>query len=97
MINQYYLYLGQPNLVDVDLRLMSIVALIHTSVMALESKGPKRELISQLHKLLNVHLERFGVEDEGLNLLSVMAVSFSTDFKSRDQYWDKILQGLNQI
>lgn len=57
------MYLGQPHLVDVDMRLMSIVALIHTSVMALENKVTKRELISQLHKLLNVHLERFGVED----------------------------------
>lgn len=79
------------------MRLMSIVALIHTSVMALENKVPKRELITQLHKLLNVHLDRFGVEDEGLNLLSVMAISFSTDFQNREQYWDKILKGLSQI
>lgn len=26
-----------------------------------------------------------------------MAISFSTDFQNRDQYWDKILQGLSQI
>lgn len=97
LIGQYYLYLGQPNLIDVDLRLMSIVALIHTSVMALENSIPKYELVAQLHKLLNVHLERFGVEEEGLNLLSVMAISLSRDFQNRDQYWDKISQGLNQI
>ena len=62
------------------MRLGSVIALIHTCVLALENSIPEEGIIQNLCKLIDVHFHIFGVEEEGLNMISSMAIAFNKAF-----------------
>jgi hypothetical protein len=45
--------------------------------------------------LIDVHISLFGVEEEGLNMISSMAIAFNRAFEVKSHgYWKQIVNGL---
>jgi hypothetical protein len=82
-IQQYNTYLQQPNLRDQEIRLISIITLIHTCIMALEKSGADVSLMHSVNNLLNAHIKKFGVEEEGLSVISSIAMTFKHNFVAK--------------
>lgn len=78
-MSKYYFYYDK-NVADQEIRLISAASVIHTCILALENTIPKDGLINNLCTLIDKHLQKFGIEEEGLNLISGMAVAFNKAF-----------------
>jgi hypothetical protein len=95
LMKKYYSFYNEPHLSDRKIRLTSIISIIHTCVLALENTVPKEGLVSNLCKLIDVPIAVFGVEEEGLNMISSMAIAFNRAFETKSHdYWKYIQNGL---
>lgn len=98
LMGKYYYFYDQQNIPDQVIRLGAVMGVLHTAVLALENTIPKMEVMNSLCKLIDMHVAKLGIEEEGLNLISSMAIAFNMAFKDKAAlYWDKLLQGLNLI
>lgn len=48
---------------DQDIKINAILAVLHTTVLALEGVVPREGLVSSLIKLINDHIGKVGVEE----------------------------------
>lgn len=98
LMNKYYFFYDRPNVTDQRIRLSCVASIIHTSILALENMIPQEGLINNLCSLIDKHIAIFGVEEEGLNLISSMAISFNKAFEYRAEfYWNYLDSGLNMV
>jgi hypothetical protein len=75
------------------------MSLIHTGLLA-QSKSaiPKPELKDLIFGLIDSHIRNFGIETEGINMISAAAACYKKDFRARiEEYWDKVLYGLEMV
>lgn len=93
-----YEYFFHKNVPDLEIILQSILAVMHTSVLALESTVPRNDIMNKTCHVIENHIKRFGVEEEGLNLISGMVVAFNQNFeKIALKYWPHVMHGLESI
>ena len=54
--------------------------------------------MDKLCMVIDSNIRRFGVEEEGINLISSMVVSFNNNFsRAADRYWPHVMHGLENI
>lgn len=96
LVNKYYFYYEKTK--DREVRLTFVSSVIHTCILALENMIPQEGLINNLCALIDKHLALFGIEEEGLNMISSMAITFNKAFEPRtEKYWGYLEAGLEQI
>lgn len=71
----------QKNITDLEIILQSILSIMNTSILALENTVPKHDLMNRIISVIDNHIRRFGIEDEGINMISCMVVVFSKNFQ----------------
>lgn len=98
LIPKYHHY-ASINIRDQSIVLDHIVSVIHTCLLAFSKSAlPKTEHKEQIYQLIDKHISLYGVESEGINLISVAATCYKKDFRVRiDYYWGKIMKGLEHI
>lgn len=97
LMNKYYFYY-EREVSDQKVRLCSVTALLHTCILAMESTIPQEGLINNLCVLIDKHIQMFGIEEEALNMISAMAITFNNAFLSKtEKYWTYIESSLEQI
>ena len=51
-----------------------------------------------IFQLINEHIKAYGIEAEGINLISAASSCFKRDFRNRvEEYWERIIECLNQV
>lgn len=60
LINKYYFFYSR-DVVDQKVRLCSVLSLVHTCVLALESTIPQDSLVNNLCNLIDKHIQMFGI------------------------------------
>ncbi len=97
LMGKYY-NLSNRKSSDQEIKINAILAILHTTVLALEGVVPREGLTSSLCKLINDHISKVGVEEEGLNMISGMAVTFGMAFQDQaENYWNILFQGLDML
>lgn len=97
LINKYQ-YFFQRNVPDLEIILQSILSIMNTSVLAMENTVPKIELMNKIISVIDNHIRRFGIEDEGINMISCLVVVFNKSFQRyAEKYWPHVLHGLEAL
>lgn len=94
---QQYKHYASINIRDKAIVLEHIVTVIHTCLLAFtKTVVPNAEHREEIFRLIDDHINFFGVETEGINLISAAANCYKKYFKQHiDKYWDKIMHGLS--
>lgn len=99
LINKYEELYSQ-NHPDIEIMLQHVISVMHTSILALESTVPKMDLLQKICGVIDSQIRRFGIEEEGINLIGAMCISFNRNFEhSAERYWPHVmhaLEGVNQ-
>lgn len=86
------------NHLDREMMIESILAIMHTAILALEGSMINQGLQEQIFHLISFHMSKFGIEAEGLNIISSIAIVYSTSLRNNiDEYWNYILHGTESI
>lgn len=98
LIMQYKHYIA-INIRDKHIVLEHIVTVLHTCLLALsKSIIPNVQHMKHIFDLIDTHLQTFGIENEGLNMISAANSCFKSEVKhTLNKYWDTILAGLSLI
>ena len=78
-MRKYYYYYDR-SVSDQRVRLCSLASILHTSILALENMIPQNGLVNDLCVLIDKHIQMFGIEEEALNIISSMAITFNKAF-----------------
>lgn len=98
LLSKYYEFYNNTNLSDQKVRLASVISLLHTCVLAFENCIPRDGFVSDLCKLVDNHITAFGVEEEGLNMISSMAIALNKGFEQYSKkYLNHAMAGLQLI
>jgi hypothetical protein len=63
--------------------------------LAHKDSVPSLQIMDKVCGLINFHLKKYGVEQEGLSLLGATCTTFNKAFENRsEQYWSYIAHGL---
>lgn len=86
-------------IVDLEIVHTQLIAIIHTCVLALTKYSVDNDLRRKVIDLIDAHIRIYGVDSEGINLISAAAISFKSDFFKDhfEKYWRVINDGLMQI
>lgn len=84
---------------DKQLILEEILSLIHTCLLALsKSVITKPEFKDIIFGIIDQHILSYGVEAEGINMISAVSSCYKKDFRYKmDEYWDKAMTGLDMV
>jgi hypothetical protein len=97
-LTKKYFSIVEINHVDKEMMLESILAVLHTAILTLEGTVPNMDTLNTITNLLGYHVQRFGVEAEGLNIMSAVAIVYGHLVESKvDEYWNYIIHGLSFI
>jgi hypothetical protein len=98
LISQYH-YFFKLHIGDKTIVLEQLISLIHTCLLAIsKSSIPKPNLKEQVFDLIDQHIRAYGIESEGINMISAASGCFKRDFKDRlGNYWDHIMHALSQV
>lgn len=98
LISQYH-HFSRLHIADKNIVLEQLISLIHTCLLAIsKSSMPKPQLKDQVFDLIDQHIRVYGVEPEGINMISAASGCFKKDFKDRiGNYWDNIMHALGQV
>lgn len=86
-------------IVDLEIVHTQLIALIHTCVLALAKYSVDNGLRRKVIDLIDAHINIYGVEAEGINLISAAAICFKAEFFKDhfEKYWKVINDGLMQV
>lgn len=75
------------------------MAVIHTGVLSLSKYSVEDDLKRKIYNLIDLHISIYGVEQEGINMISAAAICFKKEFLQEqfDKYWNIVMQGLEMI
>lgn len=87
------------NMENTAFLLEQIICVLHTSILAHKNAVPNQELMAKLCTLIDYHVNKFGVEPEGLSMLGAMATTFDKSFETRaNKYWQTVVTvGLQKV
>lgn len=95
------LYISSANskINDREIVLAQIVTVIHTCLLSLAKFNMQIEIKHKLYELIDLHLSINGVEQEGIYMISGLAIAFKRDFilEQFDKYWGVVLRGLESV
>lgn len=100
LIALYASYASSPvKINDLEIVHTQLIAIIHTSVLALTKYSVDIDTRRKVIDLIDAHINIYGVEAEGINLISAAAISFKSEFFREyfERYWKVINDGLMQI
>ena len=83
---------------DKNIVLEEILSVIHTGLLALsKNPTPKMDIKDRIFHIIDDHFKCYGIETEGINMISGAAACFKKDFRNNiNNYWPKIMEGLEQ-
>jgi hypothetical protein len=87
---------AKANLADRGIVLGQIITVIHTCLLSLSKFSIQYDLKHRIYDLIDLHLRVNGIEQEGINMISALSISFKREFL-QDQlhkYWAVVMQGL---
>lgn len=98
LISQYMHY-SKIKMRDQEIILNQILAIIHTSVLAMAKFPVDIDQKRKIYDLLDQHVNMFGVEVEGIHLIGAIALCYKKEFlfDQFEKYWNIVLQGLEMI
>lgn len=67
-------------IIDLEIVHIQLIALIHTCVLALAKYTIDNDLRRKVVDLIDAHINIYGVESEGINLISAAAICFKQTF-----------------
>lgn len=74
----------KSNVQDKAIVLEYIMGLIHTCLLSLSKSAiPRPDFKDLMFGLIDHHIKVYGVEHEGINMISAVSLCFKRDFKSR--------------
>ena len=85
------------NLPDANILVEEVLSILHTSILAHKNVVPQQKTLDTLCQLVDNHIKRFGIQQEGLSLLGAIATTFNHVFHDRsEKYWHHIIAALEQ-
>lgn len=72
-------------IIDLEIVHTQLIALIHTCVLALSKYTVDGDMRRKVVDLIDAHINIYGVESEGINLISAAGICFKKDF-IQDQF-----------
>jgi hypothetical protein len=97
LVEQYNFYTKNP-VQDRQIVLEHILTIIHTCVLSLSKFVNNSEIRDKIYDLIDLHIKLYGIEPEGVNMISAAAICFKKDFKMRiELYWSYIEHSLDSI
>lgn len=94
-----YVQLSALKMRDQEIILGQIMAIIHTSVLALVKFPVEQSLKRKIYELLDRHINYYGVELEGIHLIGALALCFKKEFLNDqfEKYWNVVMQGIGMV
>eukprot|EP00919_Chromeraceae_sp_WS-2016_P048684 GHVR01115266.1.p1 GENE.GHVR01115266.1~~GHVR01115266.1.p1 ORF type:complete len:138 (+),score=0.65 GHVR01115266.1:378-791(+) len=98
-LTKRYYEIINSNIPDVQILLESLLTILHTAILAHKNYIPSsNNLLNDLCQLASFHIKKFGVESEGLSIISALSISFNKAFAPRmEEYWQYVVHGLDMI
>jgi uncharacterized membrane protein YjdF len=75
-----YLQYSSAKINDKEIVLSQIIAIVHTCVLSLSKFAVDNELKNKIYELIDLHINIYGVEQEGINMISAVAICFRKEF-----------------
>lgn len=94
-----YMQLSKIKIQDQEIVMGQVLAIVHTSVLAMVKFPVDANLKRKAYELLDMHINYYGVETEGIHLISALALCMKRDFLNEhfDHYWEQVMKGLDMI
>lgn len=90
---------AKSNMADREIVLAQIITVIHTCLLSLSKFPMQYDLKHKIYELLDLHLSINGVEQEGIHMISALAIAFKREFlqDQLDKYWHVVLRALDSV
>jgi hypothetical protein len=90
---------AKANLPDHEIVLAQIITVVHTCLLSLAKFPMQFDLKHKIYDLIDLHLRINGVEQEGIHMISALAIAFKREFLQDqfEKYWDVVMRGLDSV